>query len=196
MGEQSDRHEDRQPSGPVSKKDGEDRSNQTALVFLVVGVVLLTALWSFRELTTSAKKPQRPTEIPKTARGLPQLTQAMVPLVTGEEPLDQLFVKAGCPVCHTIPGIKGADGRVGPPLTLGTTGRQRLADPSYRGKAKTVRDYIVESVVEPSAYVVPGYPDRTMPAWYGQKLSATALDQVAAYLESLTEDAPQPGEGR
>lgn len=195
LGEQSEQPKNRGPHGPAPPNDPEGRSNQTALTFLVVGAVLLTALWSYRELATSAKT-QQPMEVPKTARGVPQLTPAMVPLVTGEEPIDRLFIKAGCPVCHTIPGIKGADGRVGPPLTLGTTGPQRLADPSYRGKAKTVRDYVVESVVEPSAYMAPGYPDRTMPTWYGQKLSATALEKVAAYLESLTEEVSRPGEGR
>jgi cytochrome c2 len=28
-----------------------------------------------------------------------------------------LIVQFGCPSCHTIPGVKGADGVVGPPLT-------------------------------------------------------------------------------
>lgn len=28
-----------------------------------------------------------------------------VPLATGDEPIDQLFVQSGCAVCHTIPGL-------------------------------------------------------------------------------------------
>jgi hypothetical protein len=138
--------------------------------FLIAGIVLLG-------ITYAALKP-----LP-----VPQLDPALIPLVTGEEPTDVLFIKAGCPVCHTIPGILGADGRVGPKLVLGTTGPQRLADPRYRGKARTVRDYIVESVLEPGAYVVSGYPDQAMPGWYGRKLSAAALDRMAAYLEALTD---------
>jgi hypothetical protein len=112
----------------------------------------------------------------------------MIPLVTGDEPIDVLFVKAGCPVCHTIPGIPGANGRVGPKLVLGTTGPRRLADPQYRGQAKTVHDYVIESVIGPGIYVVAGYPDRTMPRWYGQKLSAAALEKMAGYLEALKEN--------
>jgi hypothetical protein len=100
-----------------------------------------------------------------------------------------LFVKAGCPVCHAIPGIAGADGRVGPKLVLGTTGPQRLADPRYKGRANTVRAYIVESVLEPGAYVAPGFPDQTMPRWYGQKLSAGAVEKIAGYLERLKEES-------
>jgi hypothetical protein len=112
----------------------------------------------------------------------------MIPLATGEEPIDLLFIRSGCPVCHTIPGIQGADGRVGPKLVLRTTGPRRLADPRYRGQAKTVREYVVESVVTPGAYVASGYPDQVMPRWYGQKLSAGALEKIADYLERVKEE--------
>jgi hypothetical protein len=114
------------------------------------------------------------------------ISPQMVPLVTGEEPIIDILTKAGCPVCHTIPGIPGATGQVGPPLILGTTGERRLRDPNYRGHATTVHDYVVESVLEPGRYLVPGYPDRTMPTWYGSKLSAFALEKIAAYLERQT----------
>jgi mono/diheme cytochrome c family protein len=111
----------------------------------------------------------------------------MIPLVTGDEPISELFTRAGCSVCHAIPGIPGAEGQVGPPLLLGTTGPRRLADPLYKGQARTVHDYIVESILTPGVYVAAGFPDRTMPTWYGQKLSATALDRIADYLEGLRE---------
>jgi hypothetical protein len=62
-----------------------------------------------------------------------------------------------------------------------------LADPRYAGQAKTVREYIVESILSPGAYVVPNFPDRVMPTWYGQKMSAAALEKIADYLESLRE---------
>lgn len=154
--------------------------DERAWTFLIAGIVLLG-------ITYTALKPVSAPAPTNVSPPVPQIDPAMIPLVTGEEPTDVLFIKAGCPVCHTIPGIPGADGRVGPKLVLGTTGPQRLADPRYRGRARTVRDYIAESVLEPGAYVVSGYQDRTMPRWYGQKLSAAALDRMAAYLEALTE---------
>ncbi|MGH7260848.1 MAG: hypothetical protein ACREI9_09225 [Nitrospiraceae bacterium] len=154
--------------------------DERAWTFLIAGIVLLG-------ITYTALKPVSAPAPTNVSPPVPQIDPAMIPLVTGEEPTDVLFIKAGCPVCHTIPGIPGADGRVGPKLVLGTTGPQRLADPRYRGLARTVRDYIAESVLEPGAYVVSGYQDRTMPRWYGQKLSAAALDRMAAYLEALTE---------
>ncbi|MFO0730954.1 MAG: c-type cytochrome [Nitrospiraceae bacterium] len=113
--------------------------------------------------------------------------------MTGEEPIQTLFIRPGCPVCHTIPGIEGANGQVGPPLWLGETAGSRLKDPTYRGTAKSVREYIVESIVSPGAYVVPGFPPDTMPNWYGQKLSAGALDRIASYLEDLK---PPPAAAR
>jgi mono/diheme cytochrome c family protein len=96
-----------------------------------------------------------------------------------------------CSTCHTVPGISGADGRVGPPLVLAITGPARLNDPAYRGYAKTVHEYVIESVLEPGLFVVPGYPALTMPTWYGAKLSALALEKIASYLERQGEVAPQ-----
>lgn len=152
--------------------DGDGR----AWTFLIAGIILLG-------ITYAVLKPAPASKPVPTIPAVPQLDPAKIPLVTGEEPTDILFIKAGCPVCHTIPGIPGGNGRVGPKLVLGTTGPQRLADPRYRGEAKTVREYVIESVLSPGAYVVAGYPDQTMPRWYGQKLSAGALEKMAGYLE-------------
>jgi mono/diheme cytochrome c family protein len=143
------------------------------LVLVVTGV---SYLWN------------NPTTFPwAPAEAAPRLVPAMVPLVTGEEPMPELFTRAGCVVCHTIPGIPAAEGRVGPKLILGLNGPKRLADPEYHGDATTSHDYIYESILSPGTYVVPGYPDHVMPRWYGQKLSAAALDKIAGYLESLSE---------
>ncbi|MBH0203402.1 MAG: hypothetical protein HP496_14155 [Nitrospira sp.] len=122
----------------------------------------------------------------------PVVTPETISLVTGDEPLVELLTKPGCPVCHIIPGIPGATGQVGPPLVLGTTGPQRINDPGYRGQAKTVHEYIVESVLEPQRFVVQGYPEKTMPTWYGSKLSALALEKIASYLERQTEGSSAP----
>ncbi len=155
--------------------------DERAWTFLIAGIILLG-------VTHSLLRPVHSPQPPAAASSVPRLDPAMIPLVTGEEPIDVLFIKAGCPVCHIIPGIQGADGRVGPKLVLGTTGPQRLADPGYRGQAKTVREYIIESVISPGAYVASGYPEQVMPRWYGQKLSAGALEQIADYLERVKKE--------
>jgi hypothetical protein len=155
--------------------------NRLATTFLIAGIALL-GITAF-----VLKRASSPQLSPPARDALSRLDPAKVPLVTGDEPIEVLFTKAGCPVCHTIPGIPGATGQIGPALVLGTTGPQRLADPGYRGRASTVHDYIVESVLEPGTYVVSGYPDQVMPRWYGQKLSAAALEKMVGYLASLKE---------
>lgn len=143
---------------------------------LIVIVLLLGTLLAIRSI-----KPSSVTPVPVSL--VTALVPDMVPLVTGDEPITEIFTKAGCAVCHTVPGIPGANGLVGPPLVLGSTGPARLADPAYRGQAKTVHDYVIESVIEPGVFIVPGYPAGTMPTWYGAKLSALALEKMASYLE-------------
>ena len=149
---------------------------------LIVAVVAFGLLWALRTVNAPPPKP-----VPAAVTLLPE----MVPLVTGDEPIAVIFTRAGCPVCHTIPGILGADGRVGPALLLGSRGPDRLRNPEYHGKASTVHEYIVESVIEPGLFIVPGYPANTMPTWYGTKLSALALEKIATYLEQQREEGTQ-----
>ncbi|WP_447979599.1 c-type cytochrome [Candidatus Nitrospira bockiana] len=113
-------------------------------------------------------------------------------LADGSEPVDQIFSKAQCVACHTIPGIAGAVGTIGPKLVEKTNAPSRLKDPAYKGTAKSVREYITESVINPSAYVVKGFPDNTMPKIFGQKLSAGALNKIVDYLSQLEEGKAPP----
>jgi len=151
---------------------------------LIIVVLVLGTLLALR----TTKPPSPP---PEPVPAAVALAPEMVPLVTGDEPITVIFTKAGCSVCHMVPGIPGGDGRVGPALLLGTTGPARLADPAYRGHAKTVHEYVVESVIEPGIFIVPGYPSSTMPTWYGAKLSALALEKIASYLEQQGVTAAQ-----
>lgn len=151
---------------------------------LAIGMVLASIVWALRDLPAVR---HRSSEAPVGV-----LTPESIPLVTGDEPIEEIFTRSGCSVCHVIPGIPGANGQVGPPLVLGTTGTQRLIDPGYDGQAKTVHDYIVESVLEPQRFVVRGYPEHTMPNWYGARLSALALEKITSYLEHQTERGITP----
>lgn len=113
-------------------------------------------------------------------------------LADGTETVDQIFAKGQCVTCHTIPGIDGAVGTIGPKLEEGTNAPQRIHDPAYKGTARSTPDYIMESVVSPSAYVVKGFPDNTMPKIFGQKLSAGALKKIVDYLSQVKAGAPPP----
>jgi cytochrome c len=114
------------------------------------------------------------------------------PVVTGDEPVNEIFIKALCFACHTIPGIQGAVGVVGPKLVEKTNAPQRLKDPAYKGKATTVREYIMESILTPSTYVVKPFPDNIMPKDFGKKLNAAAINKVIDYLSQLEEGKAPP----
>ena len=176
-----------QPDPHRSVPGASSPKKERVITLVLIGAVLLYALWTLR----AAGPGEEHQGEPDTAL-MATVSPDKIPLTTGEEPIAEIFTRAGCPVCHVIPGIPGANGQVGPKLVLGTTGQQRIQSPNYRGQAHTVHDYVVESVLDPERFIVPGYPGRTMPAWYGSKLSALALEKIAAYLEQQTEEA-QPG---
>ncbi|WNM60343.1 c-type cytochrome [Candidatus Nitrospira neomarina] len=113
-------------------------------------------------------------------------------LADGSEPYDKLFMKAGCPACHTIPGIEGATGKVGPLLMEGSNAPIRIKDPGYQGKAKSPKEYITESILNPSAYVVKDFPDNQMPKDFGVRLTGGALSKMVDYLAQLKEGQPLP----
>lgn len=164
------------PASPSPSPQGSPpQFRHRVVVATAVGLVAASIVLALRDPPRSHEKDSEATA--------PVLAQETIPLVTGDESLIELFTRPGCPVCHVIPGIPGANGQVGPPLLLGVTGGQRIKDAQYRGFATSVHDYIVESVLEPQRFVVPGYPEHTMPTWYGTKLSALALEKMAAYLE-------------
>jgi hypothetical protein len=169
-------------------------SRETFLIFIVAGCgIMATLSVNLFQHQDSVPSEAKVAESPSQLHNDIELTKPPavalfdVPLATGTEPLDKLFVQSGCAVCHTIPGIAPALGREGPVLVLGSKGPLRLADPQYRGTATTVREYIQESILNPGAYVVPGYSDRVMPRWYGKRLNAMAVNRMAEYLENLNE---------
>ncbi len=133
--------------------------------------------------------------IPEADRPKQQDDKAAGPtqlLADGTEPVDQIFAKAQCVMCHTIPGIPGAVGTQGPKLEEGTNAPNRIHDPAYKGTAKSTPEYIMESVVSPSTYVVKPFPDNLMPKVFGQKLSAGALKKIVDYLSQVKAGAPPP----
>ncbi len=138
---------------------------------------------SYEKFIPEADRPQASADGDEAAGGV---------LATGEEPITDLFMKAGCPACHTIPGIEGATGKVGPLLMEGSNAPKRLKDPGYAGHATSAREYITESILNPSMYVVKDFPDNQMPKDFGLKLSAGAVNKIVDYLSSLKEGQDLP----
>ena len=105
-------------------------------------------------------------------------------------------VKGICHRCHSI-GSRGSmtrcpdlgDSEVGPAIMERAV--LRAAERSAQtGTPYTAVDYLVESIADPSAYVVEKFPDKLMPLVYtGQTdLSAEEVMSVIAYLQSLLGD--------
>ena len=82
-----------------------------------------------------------------------------------------VFTSNGCAGCHTLKAA-GAIGKVGPDL-------DKL--PAYAKQAgKPLEDFIKESIVDPNAYVQPGFPKSVMPSF--ATLPADQLDALVMYL--------------
>lgn len=74
----------------------------------------------------------------------------------GPELAAQAFQKGGCGACHIIPGVKGAIGTIGPDLTDISQKAQTVLDKGeYHGSAKTVQEFLAESIRQPDAYIAP-----------------------------------------
>jgi len=108
--------------------------------------------------------------------------------VTGSESIDVIVNTLGCPLCHTIPGIEGAMGELGPKLHEKINAPMRIKDPRYKGKATNTKEYVRESILNPSAYLVMNeeenevYPDGLMPQDFKHKLSVDAIDKLVDFI--------------
>ncbi len=105
---------------------------------------------------------------------------------------ENLFMNKGtCTLCHKPPPLGRAPDIQGDNMV--ETARQRLADPRYKGKATTPAEYIHESMVDPSAYVVAGWGkkgsnDSESPMPHIDKppiqLSPMEIDAITAWLQA------------
>lgn len=92
-----------------------------------------------------------------------------------------LYVDHHCGVCHSLAAV-GAEGFFGPPHdAMSDVAEARVASPDYEGDAKDAAGYVRESIVEPHAYVVPGFAltRHPMPAY---DLPDEDLDALVAFL--------------
>ena len=84
-----------------------------------------------------------------------------------------VFNSNGCSSCHTL-SAANATGTIGPDL-------DKLV--SYAKQAKQpLEPFVHESIVNPDAYVQPGYPKGVMPTNFGQLLTKTQLDALVTFL--------------
>ncbi len=126
-------------------------------------------------------------------------TDLAVELPAGDAVRGEAVTKAkGCTACHVAaaPGAtlvgpawladQGPDGK-----GIGTHAGERLTDATYAGAATSPELYLLEAIVQPSAFIVPGGTtyatngNSTMPANYGVLLEKQDVADIIAYLLTL-----------
>jgi len=95
---------------------------------------------------------------------------------------EELFAKtvigsqAGCATCHSLePGAIV----VGPSMDgIGSRAGSTVA-------GQSAEDYLRESILDPDAYLVEGFPPGTMPQVWKNELTSEQIDQLVAYMLTL-----------
>jgi cytochrome c551/c552 len=82
---------------------------------------------------------------------------------------------AGCGGCHTL-AAAGTTAAVGPPLDD--------LSKSAQAAGEQLDAFIKSSIVDPGAYVAPGFPDGVMPTNFGSTLSASDIDDLVAFISA------------
>lgn len=115
-----------------------------------------------------------------------------------EDSPEVMIEKTACFICHKIPTIAIASiGLSAPALTMKTVAIKRINSPEYlravdlnRASAVTPKEYVLESILDPAAFVVPGYGDGDgMPLHYGTKFTVGALNKLVNFLMTLDENS-------
>jgi len=109
--------------------------------------------------------------VPQTVIG----TVAQAP--TGAAAGKVVFESKGCGGCHTFKPA-GSTGKVGPAL-------DDLAAAAKKANRGPLPAYVKESIEDPGAYVVPGFPNGVMPVFKGQ-LTDQQLNDLVKYLTDVT----------
>src|SRR4030095_3487975 len=92
---------------------------------------------------------------------------------------DIFYGKGTCALCHEI----GKKGERCPDLAdVGERAGTRIKEERYKGKATNSAEYLVESLMEPTAYVVEGYQPSMPPV--GRQLNDLELVAVVSFLQS------------
>jgi nitric oxide reductase subunit C len=137
--------------------------------------------------------PPRPILVSGSATPGTEALKGAPPAAASNDPvaLGQALFRTTTPGCFTCHSTAAGVTLVGPSLAnIATTAAQRIKDPNYHGKASDAASYIRESILNPSAYLVPGASYSAggtsfMPPGFNTSLTARQVDDLVAYLSTL-----------
>jgi len=143
-------------------------------VGLFVGVCALLTAAMLGAVIAFAGEPKEERESEATTGAKPA-QPAPAPAPAGNATAGKaLFTAQGCVACHTFQPA-GSTGTVGPDL-------DKVAADAQKANRGSVADYVTESIKDPAAYVVPGYPSGTMPSF--ASLSPKQIGDLVAFITS------------
>jgi len=129
---------------------------------------------------TKAPATTTPTEAPEPVATVEAVEPTEAPASTGGDASTgpTVFAAKGCVACHTIQGLSGAVGQLGPELTnLATNAASRVPGESADA-------YIRKAIEDPPAFVVDGFAP-IMPATIRSTMNDTEFEDLIAYLLTL-----------
>jgi hypothetical protein len=127
-----------------------------------------------------------PTAIPSPTKRTPVGTNIKVDLPVGdlERGEDQARLK-NCIHCH-VDAIATRFESYGDMPKITERGEVRMADPAYNGNATTNEEYILESILLPEIYIVPGTPSgAVMPTNFDELLTKQDLADLLVWLSTF-----------
>jgi len=97
---------------------------------------------------------------------------------------EALATSAGCVGCHITTTTGPAWNPTGGQPGIGERAATRYIEADYTGAATSTEQYLLESIVNPGVYLVPGYQD-IMPKTFSESLTAQDAADLIAYLLTL-----------
>ena len=85
-----------------------------------------------------------------------------------------IFISAGCGACHTFKPA-GTSAKVGPDLDT-------APEVDAKKDKMALAAFVKQSIVDPNAYISPGFPKGVMPETFGSTLSAAKIDALVSYI--------------
>ena len=83
------------------------------------------------------------------------------------------FTQNGCGACHTFPAANST-GKIGPDLDALKASAAKAGQP--------VEAFVKQAIVDPNAYLAPGYQANVMPGSFEQSIPKDKLDELVQYL--------------
>jgi cytochrome c oxidase subunit 2 len=152
------------------------------LQVVVFSLITIGCFWGFSNYGVPRIEPAAPPKAEKLDLGSMTMEQF---IALG----DKLYNGKGtCTLCHNL--------MLRAPMLdkIGSVGPERLADPGYKGEAKDIEGYLYESMLKPSAFVVPGFgkagtnnTESPMPDVSGGSIGFSEAETraVIAYLQEI-----------